>query len=88
MSSNVGKYKGNIVQALLFLGILAVATYFFQTFVIKPAFKSAMLGLFAPPAAKTQANSDLIKEGDFILDMTSVPKNLDKNGEGYEKGSG
>jgi hypothetical protein len=47
-----------------------------------------MLGLFAPPAAKTQANSDMIKEGEFLLDMTTVAKAADKNGEGYEKGSG
>jgi len=88
MSSNVGKYKGNIVQGLLFLGILAVATYFFQTFVIKPGFKSAMIGLFAPPAAKGHANSDLIQDDEFILDMTSGVKTISANGEGYEKGAG
>ncbi len=86
--SNIGeKYKGNLVQGLLFLLILVAATYCFQTFVIRPAFKSAMLGLFAPPSARAHgANTDLIQEEEFILDMTSQVKTAGSEG-GYEKGA-
>lgn len=88
MSSNVGKYKGNIVQVLLFIGVLIMATYGFETFVIKPAFNTAMVSLFAPPAAKALTGRDSIQMGEFILDQTPRAKGIGKNGEGYEKGAG
>lgn len=89
MSTRAEKYKGNVVQYLLFLLILAAATYGIQNYVIRPGFKSAMVGLFAPPAAKKHADKDLIKEGDFLLDMTSNEVEF-KEGEeeGYSKSSG
>lgn len=90
MSTTGEKYKGNIAQGLLFLVIMALATYFFQTFVIKPSFKSAMLGLFAPPAARAHGagNKDLVEHDEFVLDMTNQVKAPSEGGEGYEKGAG
>jgi len=87
MSTSGEKYKGNPGQWVLFILILAVATYCFQNFVIRPAFKSAMLGLFAPPSARQHAgSSDLIEEEEFILNMTDQVKTAESEG-GYEKAS-
>lgn len=87
--SNAGeKYKGNPAQWLIFGLILVAATYCFQTFVIRPSFKTAMIGLFAPPSARAHAgNSDLIEDDDFILNMTTQVKTASAEG-GYEKAAG
>jgi len=79
MSTTGEKYKGNVVQVLLFLLILLAATYFFQTFIIRPAFRSAMVGLFAPPAARVEAQKgkDPIETEDFILNMSSQVKGIE-----------
>lgn len=87
MSNNGEKYKGNLMQGLLFLLILVAATYCFQTFVIKPAFKSAMLGLFAPPSARTHSHLETIQEEEFILDMSNKVQTASAD-EGYEKSAG
>lgn len=82
MSTTGEKYKGNIVQVLLFLLILAVAAFCFQNYVIRPAFKSAMLSLFAPPEARAPelAGKDYIHVEGFTLDMSDASK-----GHGAEK---
>ena len=88
MSTAGEKYKGNIVQVILFLGILGGATYLFQTFIITPAFRDAMMGLFAPPEARSQAGKEFIDTEEFVLDMSSREKKVDANGNGYDKSSG
>lgn len=88
MSTAGDKYKGNPVQVILYLGLFGLATYAFQTFVITPAFHSAMVGLFAPPEARAKSSSRLIETDEFVLDMTDREKKATAEGEGYEKGAG
>lgn len=73
MSSKADQFKTSIPAFILFLAIMAAATWVFQTFVITPAFRSAMIGLFAPEeikAAPPGANV-AIHDEEFILDMTN-----------------
>lgn len=87
MSTAGEKYKGNPFQVLLFLGLLALATWAFQEFIIKKAFRTAMVSLFATPSAREQAAKglDAIVTEDFILDMSSKESKVNKDGQGYEK---
>lgn len=88
MSSNTAdKYKGNIVQLLLFIAVLAAATYGFQTFVIKPLFKKAMVGLFAPPELQSVYHGqDTLSNSEFIFDASSRALTLPTSK--YEKSAG
>jgi hypothetical protein len=85
MSTTTEKYKGNPVQTLLFLAILAIATYAFQTMVITPAFKNAMISLFAPEEEQGHA-SDKMFSSEFILDITGVERTIEK--DQYQKSAG
>ncbi len=73
MSSQADQFKTNFVAFLIFLGILAASAWVFQTYVITPAFRSAMIGLFAPPevAAEPHSPNAPILHDEFVLDMTS-----------------
>ncbi|MCB0711522.1 MAG: hypothetical protein KDD67_04240 [Ignavibacteriae bacterium] len=86
MSSKADQFKTNPLSFLVFLGTLLVVAWVFQNFVITPGFKSAMMGLFAPAEVKTATheNDDLIKEDEFLLDMTSGPGDVEFD---YEKSS-
>lgn len=90
MSTAGEKYKGNPIQVLLFLGLLGLATWAFQEFIIKKAFRTAMVSLFATPSAREQAakGADPIVTEDFILDMSSKESKVNKDGQGYEKDGG
>lgn len=86
MSTQSEKYKGNIVQLLLFVAVLAVATYAFQSLIIKPMFKKAMIGLFAPSEVQAKFHGqDQVSDPDFTFDVSSVQRTLDK--DKYEKAS-
>jgi hypothetical protein len=85
MSTTTEKYKGNPVQLLLFLAILAIATYAFQTMVITPAFKSAMIGLFAPEEEKAHPQNKMFSP-EFIFDITGEARTIEK--DQYQKGAG
>ena len=87
MSTNKEKYKGNIIQVLLFLAIVGVAAYMFQSLVIGGMFQNAMVGLFAPPAEKAHAGPVMNKNpNEFLLDMSNLPRTLEK--DGYTKAAG
>jgi len=90
MSSKGGKYSGNIVQYIIFIGIMAVGTYFFQTGPVRMAFKWAIVTFFAPEDIKNtdKVKGDLIHTPDFILDMSSVERKQTGNEEGYSKSAG
>jgi hypothetical protein len=85
MSTTTQKYKGNPVQLLLFLAILAIAAYAFQTMVITPAFKAAMFGLFAPEEVKAHPQ-DQIFSPEFLFDITGSERTVEK--DQYQKSAG
>jgi hypothetical protein len=81
MSSNTEKYRGNLVQWLVFLAILVGATYAFQTFAIAPIFQNLMVSLFAPPEMQGHASNYMVEEpNEFLLDMTGEARTVDENG--------
>lgn len=92
MSSHTEKYKGNIVQKLLFFGILLVAAYGFQKFVITNLFSSAIIGLFAPDEVKNHhpdPTTKAVVEAEFIMDMTGNEVRSEEGKEGgYTKPAG
>jgi hypothetical protein len=85
MSTTTQKYKGNPVQLLLFLAILAIAAYAFQTMVIRPAFKAAMFGLFAPEEVKAHPQDEIFSP-EFLFDITGKEKTIEK--DQYQKSAG
>lgn len=85
MSGHNEKYRGNAVQYLLFLGLLVVMMYGFQEFAIKPAFRNAMMSLFAP-AEHRNSHADHIGTEEFIFDQTGVRRTLEKDGYNKEPG--
>ncbi len=88
MSTNTEKYKGNIIQVLLFLGILALTTFAFQNLIIKPLFKKAMVGLFAPPELQAKyQGGDVLTNEDFIFDASNRAVLAGPNAT-YEKSAG
>lgn len=88
MSTNTEKYKGNIIQVLLFLGILALTTFAFQNLIIKPLFKKAMVGLFAPPELQAKyQGGDVLTNEDFIFDASNHAVLAGPNAT-YEKSAG
>lgn len=72
MSSKADQFKTSIPSFLLFIVIMGVAAWVFQDYVITPGFRSAMMGLFAPPEVATaqHPNHNLIQDDEFLLDMT------------------
>ena len=70
MSSQAQKHKNSPIAFILFLAITLFAAYLFQNFVMKPAFKSTMIGLFAPTEVQQEAHGDLIDHEEFLLDMS------------------
>ncbi|MBL7986517.1 MAG: hypothetical protein JNJ94_00455 [Chlorobi bacterium] len=92
MSSHTEKYKGNIVQILLFFGILLVAAYGFQKFVITNIFSTAIIGLFAPDEVKNHhpdPTTKAVVEPEFIMDMTGNEVRAEEGKEGgYTKPAG
>jgi hypothetical protein len=85
MSGNNEKYKGNIVQGLLFLGLIAVLAYGFQEFAIRPAFKGAMRSLFAP-AEHRHFQGDQVASEEFVFDQSGERRTLEKDGYNKEPG--
>jgi hypothetical protein len=85
MSGNNEKYKGNVVQVLLFLGLMLVLAIGFENFAIRPLFHSAMMSLFAPPEYRNQAG-DHISSAEYIFDQTSERRTLEKDGYNKEPG--
>lgn len=85
MSANFEKYKGNLIQLLLFWGLVAVLAFGFQNFIIKPFFKNAMMSLFAPPEHRNDTGNHIVSD-EYILDQTSVERTLAK--DGYNKAGG
>ena len=81
MSTNNEKYKGNIIQVVLFLAIVGASAWLFQNMVIGGVFQSAMVGLFAPDAEKAHGSTLMNKNpSEFILDMTGVERTVEKDG--------
>lgn len=88
MSTNNEKHKGNIIQVFLFLAILAVTTFAFQNFIIKPLFKKAMVGLFAPAELQSHFHGqDRLVNDEFIFDVSSTPVKAGPEAQ-YEKSAG
>lgn len=85
MSGNNEKYKGNVVQVLLFLGLVALFAYGFQEFAIRPAFRNAMMSLFAP-AELRNAQGNHVHTEEFIFDQTGERRVLEKDGYNKEPG--
>ncbi|HVZ39568.1 MAG TPA: hypothetical protein VHI13_09850 [Candidatus Kapabacteria bacterium] len=90
MSTGGDKYKGNPVQWLVFFAFLVFFTWAFQSWAITPAFRTAMISLFATPSAhkKAESGASVVETDDFVLDMSSNTKKVDANGNGYDKDSG
>lgn len=86
MSTQNEKYRTNIVQVVVFLGLFLVATWMFQNLVIKPGFRNAMIGLFAPAEVKSHATGYEVVDKEFILDMSDKAKTAEANE--YTKASG
>jgi hypothetical protein len=85
MSGNNEKFRSNIVQFLLFLGLMALFAYGFQEFVIRTQFRNAMFSLFAPPDHRAD-HGDHVASEEFIFDQTGVRRTLDKDGYNKEPG--
>lgn len=85
MSGHNEKYKGNALQALLFLALLVGWTYVFQEFVIRPQFRNAMMSLFAP-AEHRNAHGNHIYSEEFIFDQSGEQRTLEKDGYNKDKG--
>jgi hypothetical protein len=85
MSGNNEKFRSNIVQFLLFLGIMGLFAYGFQEYVIRTQFRNAMFSLFAPPDHRT-AHGDHVASEEFIFDQSGVRRTLDKDGYNKEPG--
>ena len=83
MSSKTDQYKTTIVAGLLFTAILLVAAWFFQSFVVTPAFRSTIMSFFAPDEVKAhfhetpEFSENFIADAEFILDMTSEARVAD-----------
>ena len=85
MSGHNEKYKGNIVQVLVFFGLLAVFAYGFQEFVIRPNFHKAMMSLFAPPEHRHDAGNHIASE-EFIFDQSGQRRTIEADGYNKEPG--
>lgn len=87
MSTKNEKYKGNIVQLLLFLAIVGAGAWLFQNLIITPAFQNVIVGFFAPAEEKAHAAQVMNKNPDeFLLDMSSIERTVEK--DGYFKSAG
>ena len=72
MSSKAENPGSNLVALLLFLAILVAGAWVFQEWVMKPAFRSTMVNLFAPVEVQAEDHGqDKIVTDEFILDMSS-----------------
>ncbi|MBL0333175.1 MAG: hypothetical protein IPP65_10185 [Chlorobi bacterium] len=86
MSTQTEKYRTNIVQIIVFLGVLFAGYWMFQNLVIKTGFRNAMVGLFAPSEVRSKAKGFEVVEKDFLLDMSDKAKTMEANQ--YDKASG
>jgi hypothetical protein len=78
MSTSSEKYKGNPVQVLLFLAILAVGAYAFQTMIIKPLFRNMMVTLFAPEEMHGHVEDKMYSK-EFLLDVSDQDRTVEKD---------
>ncbi len=81
MSTNNEKYNGTIVHWLVFLAVMFAGVYAFQTYAIRPAFKSVIVSFFAPPEMQSNAKDLMVDEPtEFMLDMTGKARSIEKDG--------
>ncbi len=85
MSSTAQQHKASPIALILFLAVTLFAAYLFQNLVMKPAFRTTMISLFAPIEVQSEPQGALIANDEFLLDMSDGTGDPELD---YAKGSG